>query len=152
MNFNLESEKKLKLVDTTDDIVLELYLSVNLNQNTLQSILIYVTFCLRWRILIRYCLLSDIYQIPKLCIRLQVTMGCCKFIFVYTTRTIITVSPEINIIFKKDASRVIFPNDTLKRYTLFLSGFSQDLFLFLKGVSYFTVNIHIILKSSINSP
>ena len=109
-------------------------------------------FCLRWRILIRYYLLSDIYQIPKLCIRLQVTMGCCKFIFVYTTRTIITVSPEINIIFKKDASRVIFPNDTLKRYTLFLSGFSQDLFLFLKGVSYFTVNIHITLKSSINSP
>ena len=64
-------------------------------------------------------------------------MGCCKFIFVYTTRTIITVSPEINIIFKKDASRVIFPNDTLKRYTPFLSGFSQDLFLFLKGVSFF---------------
>ena len=127
-----------------DDTILEVYLSANHHQNTSQSIQIYVIFCLSWRILIRYCLLSDIYQIPKLCIRLQVTMGCCKFIFVYTTRTIITVSPEINIIFKKDASRVIFPNDTLKRYTLFLSGFSQDLFLFLKGVSYFKVNIHII--------
>ena len=109
------------------------------------------TWC-HWRsILIRYYLLSDIYQIPKLCIRLQVTMGCCKFIFVYTTRTIITVSPEINIIFKKTHLKSHIPKWYLEKIcTLFLSGFSQDLFLYLKGVSYFMDKIHKIFNLMCN--
>ena len=84
-----------------------------------KSVSIQFTWCHCWSILIRYYLLSDIYQIPKICIRLQVTMGCCKFIFVYTTRTIITVSPEINIIFKKRRISSHIPKWYLEKDTLY---------------------------------
>ena len=67
----------------------------------------------------------------KLCIRLQVTMGCCKFIFVYTARTIITVSPEINIIFKKRRISSHIPKWYLEKDTLYSCQ------VFLKTYFYF---------------